>query len=120
MCVSDRVKAFHSTLFFFPQLEKQTRKDHDIDGIVINQKEHKISQYVDYTSLALDDFATFLESVLDTLEIYANLSSLKINTGKTKLIWIGSKKLSADVFHHSRWKLDGGYTFFSIRNIFFL
>jgi hypothetical protein len=117
MCVSDPVKTFHSTLCFFQQLEKQTRKEiiikyHDIDGIVINQKEHKISQYVDDTSLALDDFAKFLQSVLDTLGMYANFSGLKINTYKTKLIWIGSTILSAEVFHHSRWKLDGGLHIF--------
>jgi hypothetical protein len=67
------------------------KQNHDIKGIVINDKEHKISQYADDTSLALDGSVKSLHSALDTLERYANFSGLKINSAKTKLIWIGSK-----------------------------
>ena len=95
------------------------KQNHDIKGIVINDKEHKISQYADDTSLALDGSAKSLHSALDTLERYANFSGLKINSSKTKLIWIGSKKFSAEVFHHSRWKLYWGATHFSLLGINF-
>ena len=60
---------------------------------MINDKEHKISQYADDTSLALDGSPSSLYAALDTLERYANFSGLKINSAKTKIVWIGSKNL---------------------------
>ena len=50
------------------------KQNHDIKGIIINDKEHKISQYADDTSLTLDGSAKSLHSALDTLERYANFS----------------------------------------------
>ena len=37
---------------------------------------------------------------------------MRINSSKTKVIWIGSKQISNQVFHHTRWKLDWGCTTF--------
>ena len=37
---------------------------------------------------------------------FAIISGLKINILKTKLVWIGSKKISKEVIHHTRWELD--------------
>ena len=44
---------------------------------------------------------------------------MKVNSSKTKIIWIGSKKISNQVFHHSRWKLDWGSTTFNLLGICF-
>ena len=44
---------------------------------------------------------------------------MQINSTKTKIIWIGSKKFSDEVFHHSRWKLDWGCTDFNLLGIHF-
>ena len=55
----------------------------------------------------------------DTIDFFSNLSGLKINNSKTKIVWIGSKKISSGVFHHSRWKLDWGSDFFNLLGIKF-
>jgi hypothetical protein len=69
-------------------LNKQNK---DIKGITIGDKEHKISQYDDDKSLALDGIPKSLFSALDTLDFFSRPSGLKINTcsSKTKSIWIG-------------------------------
>ena len=90
------------------------KQNKDIKGIVINDKEHKLSQYADDTSLALDGTPKSLFAALDTIDFFSKFSGLKINTSKTKIIWIGSKKFSDEVFHHSRWKLDWGCTDFNL------
>ena len=65
------------------------KQNKDIKGITIGDKEHKISQYADDTSLALDGSPKSLFSALDTLDFFSRLSGLKINSSKTKIIWIG-------------------------------
>lgn len=68
------------------------KQNHDIKSICINNTEHKISQYADDTSLVLDGSPKSLFAALDTIDYYSSFSGLKINTCKTKIIWIGSKK----------------------------
>ena len=58
----------------------------DITGIFVDGVEYKASQFADDTTLILDGT---LEATLNTLEIFGSLSGLKMNTAKTKLIWIG-------------------------------
>ena len=95
------------------------KQNHDIGGIIINGNEHKISQYADDTCLILDGSPQSLFTALDTIDFFSNLSGLKINSSKTKIVWIGSKKISSEVFHHSRWKLDWGSTSFDLLRIEF-
>lgn len=95
------------------------KENNDIKGILIHGKEHKISQYADDTSLILDGSPNSLFTAFDTLEFFSKLSGLKVNSSKTKIIWIGSKKFSNQVFHHSRWKLDWGSTTFNLLGICF-
>lgn len=95
------------------------KQNNKIKGITIGSKGHKISQFADDTSLILDGSPTSLFASLDTLDFYSNISGLKINSSKTKIIWIGSKKFSNQVFHHTRWKLDWGSTTFSLLGINF-
>ena len=52
------------------------------------------------------------------LNYFASISGLKINSEKTKLVWIGSKKFSDQVYHH-RWKLEWGVTRFNVLGIDF-
>ena len=82
------------------------KQNKNIKGICIENTEHKLSQYADDTSLALDGSPESLFAALDTIEYFASFSGLRINSSKTKIIWIGSKKFSDQVFHHTRWKLD--------------
>ena len=81
--------------------------------------EHKISQFADDTTLILNGSRASFGAALDTLAFYAKISGLKINDSKTKIIWIGSKKYSPDVYHHDRWKLTWGCTTFEMLGIEF-
>lgn len=82
------------------------RNNRDIRGIVIDGIEYKISQYADDTSLIFHGLPESMDGILSVLYYFAHLSGLKINYTKTKMVWIGSKKCSRDVFHHTRWKLN--------------
>ena len=96
------------------------RNNRDIKGIKINGEEYKISQYADDTSLFTDGSPQSLDGILQTLDFFACISGLKINFDKTKIIWIGSKKFSMEVFHHSRWKFDSVHTKFDLLRVKFL
>ena len=86
----------------------------------MNGNEHKISEYADDTCLILDGLPKSLFTALDPIDFFSNLSGLKINSSKTKIVWIGSKKISSEVFHHSRWKLDWGSASFICLELNFL
>ena len=43
-----------------------------------------------------------MDGIIRVLDYFAIISGLKINILKTKLVWIGSKKISKEVFHHTR------------------
>lgn len=90
------------------------KQNNDIKGIFVHNKEHIISQYADDTLLAFDGSPKSLFEALETIDFYSSFSGLKINTSKTKIVWIGSKKFSDQVFHHTRWKLDWGSTSFNL------
>lgn len=60
-----------------------------------------------------------LFAALDNLDFFSKFSGLKVNCSKTKIVWIGSKKFSKQVFHHTRWKLDWGSTTFVLLGIHF-
>ena len=66
----------------------------DITGINVGQTQIKLSQFGDDTTILLDGSEKSSQATLNTFEIYGNLSGLKINREKTKLIWIGSMKKS--------------------------
>ena len=65
------------------------RNNTDIKGIIINEKEHKLSQYADGT--LLDGTSKSLNEILNVLSDFASFSGLKINFGKTHAVWIGLK-----------------------------
>ena len=65
-----------------------------IRGIQIKGFEFKCTQFADDTTLILDGTRQSLVSALNTLEIFGSISGLKMNTDKTKIIWIGKQKYS--------------------------
>ena len=81
---------------------------------MICDKEHKISKNAEDTTLTLEGSSKSNFAALDTLHLFYKPSGLKINSLKTKVIWIGSKKFSNQVFHHSRWKLEWESTNFNL------
>ena len=94
------------------------KNNKNITGINIGDCEHKISQYADDTSLLLDGSERSFNESLTTIDYFTSLSGLKINSEKTQIVWIGSKKFSKDVYHH-RWKLVWGVTQFQLLGIEF-
>lgn len=95
------------------------RNNRDIRGIVIDGIEYKFSQYADDTSLIFDGSPESMDGILRVLDYFADLSGLKINYIKTKMVWIRSKKFSRDVFHHTRWKLNWNNSTFDLLGIKF-
>ena len=69
------------------------------------------TQFADDTTLILDGCQHSLQSALNTLEIFGNISGLKMNKEKTKVIWIGRKKFLKEKLPVSV-KLEWGNTDF--------
>jgi hypothetical protein len=65
------------------------KQNKNIKGVCIENTEHKISQYADDTSLALDGSPQSLFAALDTIEYFSTFSGLRSNSSKTKIVWIG-------------------------------
>jgi hypothetical protein len=70
------------------------RENTKIKGIKLRQKENKITQFADDTSLCLDGSERSLIESIKILDTYAEISGLQINYDKTQIIWIGSRKNS--------------------------
>ena len=67
------------------------KNDKDITGVQIENSEFLLSQYVDDSSLILDDNPQSLENSLHVLSLFSQCSGLKVKIDKTEAIWIGSK-----------------------------
>ena len=89
-----------------------------IKGISVNGVEQIITQFADDTTLILDGSKESLVAALNTLEIFGSMSGLKINTDKTKLIWIGKKRHSKDKIN-TMCNLAWGATDFNLLGINF-
>ena len=71
-------------------LGQMIRNSKDVKGIVINNKEFKLSQYADDTQMFLDGSESSLKHALTILQKFYQMSGLKINLDKTKALWIES------------------------------
>ena len=67
------------------------RKNDNVKGITVNNKEFLASQYADDTTLILDGSGESIKTCLSISKFYADTSGLHINMEKTRIIWIGSK-----------------------------
>ena len=65
-----------------------------IKGMSLGNSESLISQYADDTFLILKRSETSLRESLICFENFYKASGLKMNTSKTKVVWIGNKKYS--------------------------
>lgn len=90
----------------------------NIKGIRIKQTEHLLSQFADDTTVMLDGTAQSLNATLDVLSVFAQISGLRVNFEKTKVVWIGIKKYSSDSIK-TRWKLNWNETSFKMLGITF-
>ena len=89
-----------------------------IKGLSINGIEHRITQFADDTTLILDGSIDSLKAALNVLEIFGSISGLRINTDKTKLVWIGKKRYSSDQLDVGK-NLIWGTTTFTLLGITF-
>ena len=99
-------------------LSNSIRKNKKIKGIFSNDTEFKVTQFADDTTLFLDSSKESLNSTLEELEKFAEISGLKINFDKTQLVWIGSKKYCSDTIK-TKWKLAWGHHKFKLLGINF-
>ena len=83
----------------------------------IEDVEFKLTQFADDTTLILNGSQHSLQSALTTLEIYGSISGLNMNKEKTKLIWIGRKKISKDKLKVST-DLEWGCIDFTLLGVF--
>ena len=60
-------------------------------GIVIGKEETKLLQYADDTTAVLDDTDS-AKVLFELLDLFKDISGLKINSTKTEGMWIGSSK----------------------------
>ena len=70
------------------------RENRDIEGITINNIEHKLSQYADDTEFLLAGDKKSFEKCIDCLDRFNLVSGLRLNKTKTSAIWLGSRKHS--------------------------
>ena len=68
-----------------------------IKGINVSQKEIKITQFADDTTVILDGTKDSLQATLNVLETFGNISGLKINIEKMPIVWIGRSKVKVGV-----------------------
>ena len=89
-----------------------------IKGLTIDGFEIKFTQFADDTTIILDDSVDSLQAALNTLEIFGTMSGLKINTEKTKIVWLGRKKHSRDKLNTTQ-LLQWGITEFCLLGVEF-
>ena len=89
-----------------------------VRGITVNEHSFKISQFADDTTLILDGSKESLLAAMNTLEIFGNISGLKLNTEKTKLVWLGKKRHSQDKIE-TKYSLEWNVTEFRLLGVTF-
>ena len=90
----------------------------NVVGLSIGKTIFKLTQFADDTTLILDGSVNSLQAALNILELFGDISGLKINTEKTKLVWVGSEVSSKRKLKVSQ-KLYWGETQFNLLGIMF-
>ena len=67
------------------------KRKKEIRGITVKDKEIKLSQYTDDTTLILDGSEESLLESLKIIEHFGNISGLRLNDKKTEALWIGAR-----------------------------
>ena len=67
------------------------RQNKDIKGISIENEETKLLQYADDTTAVLSDMDS-AKTLFELLDVFKDVSGLKINCTKTEGMWIGASK----------------------------
>jgi hypothetical protein len=75
-------------------LSLMIRQNDRIKGIKLRASECLLSQFADDTTLSLDGSEESFNEAIETLINFSKISGLKMNTQKTQVVWIGSRKNS--------------------------
>ena len=80
------------------------RQDKTIKGITVFQKELKLSQFADDTTLLCND-CNSVNQAITVLNSFGNLSGLRLNPSKTKTLcnWLGSLRNRKDEPFNFKW-----------------
>ena len=81
-------------------MQNQTRQI--IKGITVFQKELKLSQFADDTTLLCND-CNSVNRAITVLNSFGNLSGLRLNPSKTKALWLGSLRNRKDEPFNFKW-----------------
>ena len=74
-------------------LNLMLKYNQSVRGIKAGSTEFKQTQFTDDTTMILYGTRNSLVAASDMLEIFGSMSGLKVNTDKTKLIWISKKNI---------------------------
>ena len=72
-------------------LTNAIRQKKEIRGITVKDKEIKLRQYADDTTLISDGSEESLLESLKIIEHFGNISGLRLNNKKTEALWIGAR-----------------------------
>ena len=95
--------------------------DANINGKNIDESEFLIIQYADDTTLLLDDNEVSLNSALNLINAFSEISGLKVNFEKTQAVWIGAKKGCVEEIKTEKpllWSKNGIFKLLGIRYIY--
>ena len=102
----------------YRKLSHQFKANKDIKGIEIAGTEYLLSQFADDTTILLDGSGKSLNEALKILNKFAIASDLKLNSTKTRAVWIGCEKFRGKTFNQGL-KLDWNQTDFPILGLNF-
>ena len=75
-------------------LALKIRQNTKVKGFKIGNWEHKLDMYADDLTCYLDGSETSLRNLIKILDEFQEISGLKINLGKCKVVWIGKNRFS--------------------------
>ena len=84
------------------------QKDPSIRGIQVGQKEIKITQYADDTTVLVRDLYS-VSQLLKLLNSFKNISGLEVNKQKTEAMWLGSWRNSTEKPFGFKWPQNSIY-----------
>ena len=73
-------------------LSDMIRENSNINGLKLKNEISLISQFADDTALALDGSEQSFTESMNILNIFADISGLKINIEKTQIVWLGNRR----------------------------
>ena len=99
-------------------VSRMLKKNKGMKGIKIGETEYRLYQFADDTTIILDGTKQSFVKTMNILRLSADISGLKVNSSKTRAVWVGSRKFCGETFNH-RYKLDWKQTDFTILSIKF-